>query len=442
MRHGNLPQGYCFALHRKCCAWCLSSVKDDTAGIELRLRCSRTIRDRNKKDWHKVARINSALIRQINTARVFRALWDHPRISQRRLCLLTQLDASTVSAVIAGLEADGIVRRMGGQRSGTAGRPETLLEIVPEGGVLVGASIGSDHIRMLACGLSGERLGALQMETGRTVGDALGMLQRGVASLVSGLGLGLPDIKGIGVGQHGLVDRDGRLVLAPRQGWHDVAMGTRLRALFAAPVHLENDTKAAALAEYLFGACRGVADFVLIHGGSGLGGALYLHGELYHGAGLAGELGHMKVLPNGLPCGCGGKGCLEAYVSEPAIRTRLALLGFECANAADIAQAAGDNPAIRTVLDECGWMLGLATANLVNLLHPRRVVLAGSLATLSPFLLPQARAALAENALATMGKAVEFVVSTLGEDAVELGGVGLAMEGFLPIPAQLTPARR
>ncbi|MDB5402126.1 MAG: Transcriptional regulator, family, partial [Rhodopila sp.] len=90
-----------------------------------------------------MSRINSSLIRRINTARVFHALREHPGSSQRSLGVLTGLDASTVSSVIAGLEAERVVRRVGGPRSGLAGRPEGLLQIDRDGGVLVGAAIES-----------------------------------------------------------------------------------------------------------------------------------------------------------------------------------------------------------------------------------------------------------------------------------------------------------
>jgi len=216
-----------------------------------------------------------------------------------------------------------------------------------------------------------------------------------------------------------------------------VPLGARLRGLFPVPVYLENDIRTAAIAEHLFGSCQDVADFVLLHGGSGIGGALYLQGALYHGIGLGGELGHMKVFPHGRPCSCGGNGCLEAYVSEPAIRARLAENGRPLPNAAAIAHAAASDPAIRSVLDDAGWVLGLAMANLVNLLNPRRIVLAGSLAALSDYLLPRARSALVENVFPVMGSEVEIMVSELGTDAVELGGVGLAMEGFLPLSGKL-----
>lgn len=387
-------------------------------------------------------RINSALIRRINTARVFHALREHPGSSQRGLCALTRLDASTVSSVVAGLEAGGIVRRLGGRRSGQAGRPEALLRIDGAAGLLIGAAIETDHIRLIACGLDGERRAELTLDPAATVDAALEQLRHGVDRIVAGLGIGIGEVRGIGVGQHGLIDREGHLMLAPRMGWRDVPMGARLRALFPVPTYVENDTKTAALAEHLFGVCRGVTDFVLMHGGSGVGGALHLDGEIFHGIGLGGELGHMKVVPRGLLCGCGGRGCLEAYVSESAIRARLAERGRMLADSDAIRLAAGADTVVRGVLDEVGWLLGLGMANLANLLHPRRIVLAGSLAALAGFLLPKAREALAENALPAMGEAVQIMVSELGDDAVQLGGVALAMHGFLPLPAQIGGVRR
>lgn len=386
-------------------------------------------------------RINSALIRRINTARVFHALRQHPGASQRSLCMLTHLDASTVSSIVTRLEAEGIVRRVGDRRSGQAGRPEGVLQIDRDGGVLIGAAIERECIRLIACGLDGERRGALTVEPGVTMEGALAHLQRGARALMDSLGVDFSQVRGIGVGQHGLIDRDGHLVLAPRLGWRDVPLGTLLRGLFPVPVYLENDTKAAALAEHLFGACRDVGDFVLVHGGSGIGGALYLEGALYHGTGLAGELGHMKMVPGGRPCGCGGHGCLEAYISDQAIRAQLAGSGCVLPDTKAVAQAAATDSAARSVVAAAGSMLGVAIANLTNLLNPRRIVLAGTLAELSTYMLPAVRAALAENALVAMGEDVAILVSELGGNAVELGGVGLAMEGFLPLPSRLGVSR-
>ncbi len=140
-------------------------------------------------------RLNSALIRRVNTARVFHALRNHPGSSQRGLCALTLLDASTVSSVVAKLEADRIVTRLDSNRSGQAGRPERMLQINRDGGVLIGAAIETDSIRLIATGMDGERRGALSVKPGETVDIALENLHGGVAELLALLRLDLADVR-------------------------------------------------------------------------------------------------------------------------------------------------------------------------------------------------------------------------------------------------------
>jgi predicted NBD/HSP70 family sugar kinase len=337
-----------------------------------------------------------------------------------------------VSNIIVRLKAEQIVRRVGDRRRGQAGRPEGVLEIDPDGGTFIGVAIEEQCIRLIACALDGGCRGALAVESGSTMGSTLAYLQRGIHTLIANLGANFDQVRGIRVEYHGLIDRYGHLVLAPRFGLRDIPLGTLLRGLFPVPVHLENNTKAATLAEHLFGACRDVDDFVLVHGGSGISGALYLQGTLYHGTGFAGELGHIKMVPNGRPCRCGGNGCLVAYISDSALRARLAESGRTLPDTAAIVRAASANAAVRAVLAAAGEMLGVAVANLVNLLNPRRVVLAGTLAELSGYLLPAARAALAKNALVAMDEDVTILVSELGGSAVELG-VGFVMESSFPL---------
>jgi transposase-like protein len=225
--------------------------------------------------------ITPALIRRINNATVFHALREHPGSSQRTLIMLTHLESSTVSNIIVRLQAEQIVRRVDDRRRGQAGRPEGVLEIDPDGGTFIGVAIEPECIRLIACGLDGGCRSALAVESGSTMGSTLAYLQRGIHTLVANLGANFDQVRDIGVGYHRLIDRYGHLVLAPRFGLRDIPLGTLLRGLFPVPVHLENNTKAATLAEYLFGACRDVDDVVLVHGGSGISGALYLQGTLY-----------------------------------------------------------------------------------------------------------------------------------------------------------------
>jgi predicted NBD/HSP70 family sugar kinase len=380
-------------------------------------------------------RLNSAAIRRLNTARIFHALRERPSSSQRALAGLTGLDAATVSAIVARLESDGVVARSAPLRSGHAGRPESRLGIDPAAGLLVGAAIEPDMISLVAMGLDGGRRARLDLPGSTDPRVALARLRRGVAEIADGAA-GAGPLVGLGIGVPGLLDAAGHLVLAPNLGWRDVALVALLRAAFAVPVRVDNDAKAAALAERVFGVARGMRDFVFIYGNAGIGGGLHLGGRLYRGGdGLAGELGHMKVVPGGRPCSCGGRGCLEAYVSERAIEARLREAGRDLAGAEAIAAAAaGGDSVTRAVLEDAGGHLGLAIANIVNALNPRAVVLGGNLAVLAAPLLGAARRALAANGLPVTLDPARVLVSPFGTDAVPMGGAALALDAFQPMP--------
>ncbi len=380
-------------------------------------------------------RVNSALIRRINTARVFHALREQPDLSQRSLMELTQLDAATVSTILAHLEADGLVIRAS-QPRGRPGRPESLLRINPDAGWLCGVELDTAAIRLIAAGMDGAPRQRLEMPGSKRADRAFRRVQDGVTRILAAGGADPARLRGIGIGIPVLIDEADRLVLAPNLKWRDPALPQRLRGLFAQPVQVENVPKAAALAEQVFGACRGVADFLLVHGQSGIGGAFYLRGELYRGVGgLAGEIGHIKIVPGGRRCGCGQLGCLEAYISDRAIRARLTERGIDLPDMAQVTAAAAQGEAtVVTVLREAGWHLGLGLATLLNLFNPRRIVIGGNLTQVARFLLPSAQSALAGHALVALRRQCEVVVSQLGNEAVAMGGVAMAMEALLPRP--------
>jgi predicted NBD/HSP70 family sugar kinase len=378
-------------------------------------------------------RVNSALIRRINTARLFHGIRGTPQISQQRLVAETGLDPATVSIIVGNLEAAGVVRRTADARTGRAGRPTSALSINAEAGLLVGMDIEPDAIRIIVTTIDGVPRQSVVVPGSRSVALALAASRTGLAGMLRKLRAEHMKLLGVGIGLPGLVSLDGKLIFAPNLGWRDIDFAGRFARHLKVPILAENDTKAAALAEHLFGATRDIADFVYVTGRSGIGGGLYLMGQIYRGPhGLAGEIGHMKIIPDGRPCGCGAKGCFEAYVSEQAILAQLAGAGQAYADADAVRDAAAAGDAIvRRVLDEVGANLGLGFANMINLLAPRRIVLGGSLAVLAPFLLPAAMPVLAANTLAAIRETVEIVISPLGDDAVPLGGVALALQGFL-----------
>ncbi|HSK38763.1 MAG TPA: ROK family transcriptional regulator [Arenibaculum sp.] len=381
--------------------------------------------------------MNSSTIRRINTARVFHALRERPGSSQREVGRITKLDKATVSAIVAQLLEEGLVERIEPDRTRRVGRPETALGIAPSAGLLVGARLEPAAIRVVATTLAGDVRHDLQIPGSTDISRALSLLHDGIASVLAESGGAR--LRAIGIGMPALMDRTGRLVLAPNLGWRDAPIRPMLQAALEAPVYVDNDTKAAAMAERLFGCCRDVDDFVFLTGHSGVGGGLVLGGKLYRGAtGFAGEIGHVTVEPGGHLCGCGKRGCLETYVSEAAILSRASVLGRNLPDLWAVAAAAASGDAVVLgLLDEAGMRLGMALSHLVNLVNPSLVVLGGNLAVVADQIMPALERTLSQHALEPMLRNLRIQVSPLGPDAVPMGGIALAMEGFLAAPETL-----
>lgn len=251
----------------------------------------------------------------------------------------------------------------------------------------------------------------------------------------------------VGVGVAGqCLGASGVVLNAPNLGWRDVPFGELLRAAVGVPVRIANDLSVAAWGEKRFGAAKGIDDVVLVFVGSGVGSGLILGGRLHEGAqGVAGEFGHVKVRParpGTAPrrCGCGQVGCLEAYTSGMNVAARvreelaagaetsiLARAGGDparvTASLVDDAYRAGDAYA-RALWEEVGELLGTATANLVTLLNPARLILGGGMLLGSPALaeLVRERFDAAVSRSATKGLTIER--AWLGDDA---GVVGAAV---------------
>ena len=166
-------------------------------------------------------------------------------------------------------------------------------------------------------------------------------------ALVAASGTALRDVAAVGVSVPGGIDFDAGLVLRPPNlpGWDGMPLRDGLRAALDRPVAIENDANAAALAEWRFGAGRGVQNLVLLTMSTGVGGGLILGGRLHRGVlSAAGEVGHLPVEWDGAPCACGQRGCLEAYVGGAAWTKRLRR---ETPPGSRVAALAGSSAAIR-----------------------------------------------------------------------------------------------
>jgi glucokinase len=254
-------------------------------------------------------------------------------------------------------------------------------------------------------------------------------------------------VAAVGVGAAGWVDvtRD-RIRIAPHLAWQDEPLREHLMAAVALPVVVENDANAAAWAEFRFGAGRGSHDsMVLVTVGTGLGGGIVIGGKLVRGGhGYAGEPGHQQAVPDGLPCGCGRRGCLERYASGQAL-VRIARQGvaeqpaagaglLELAGGVEqitgplvtTAARAGDKLA-REAFEQVGRWLGSGLADLVQLLDPQVLVVGGGVAEAGELLLAPTREAY-QRSLGQRGRlpAAPVLAARLGNLAGVVGAADLA----------------
>jgi glucokinase len=254
-------------------------------------------------------------------------------------------------------------------------------------------------------------------------------------------------VAAIGLGAAGFVDSArATMLFAPNLAWRDEPLKHRVEERLGREVVVENDANASAWAEARFGAARGYRDLMLVAVGTGIGASIIIGGELYRGRwGIAGEPGHIRVVPDGRLCGCGNRGCWEQYCSgnalvaearEFASRTpkgamRLLQLGGglpEGISGPEITQAAseGDPAALRCFQIVGGW-LGQGLADLAAILDPACFVIGGGLSEAGDLLLDPARATF-EHALTGRGHRpfAEIKVAQLGEDAGIVGAADLA----------------
>jgi glucokinase len=247
---------------------------------------------------------------------------------------------------------------------------------------------------------------------------------------------------GVGIGFAGMLRGwSGVVVIAPNFGWREVDFRRMLRAEVGARCELYNDLNAIAFGEASYGGARGVSDVVCVYVGTGVGGGLVVNGKLYAGAThLGGEIGHTKVIPGGRLCGCGMRGCLEAYTSgrniqkraqeelrggERSLATEIAG-GIENVHAGNLDEAArrGDVYAGR-LWEEVSTLLGMALANTVTLMNPSRLVMGGGVWQGAPELRRRTVARLFELVNQPSREGFEVVDTALGDAAGMLGAAAL-----------------
>jgi glucokinase len=302
----------------------------------------------------------------------------------------------------------------------------------------IGVDLGGTNLRAAAVDEGGKMLDKVAVSTQSSRELVLSNIVNAIETLRGRRGE--HDLAGVGVGVPGFIRMDEGVVVgaANLPELNHFPMRQEIERRLGTRVILENDANAAALGEKWIGAGRDVDDLVLLTLGTGIGGGIIIGGRVLHGqVGMAGELGHMTVAPNGNPCGCGNTGCLEKHASATAISVmaRLIGLGPELTSEDVYKLAHGGDERAKMVFRSMGEALGIALAALVNTFNFPLYLLSGGPLPAWDFFAPAMLGEVARRSFTYRNAPTRIEKATLGNEA---GLYGAAYLPFQALPAPRT----
>ncbi len=386
-------------------------------------------------------------LRESNRLRVIQALQILGVTSRADVARRTGLSRSTVSTIVAALQAEGIVvdRDADGRAAAGGGRPPAPISLYPAAGLALGVDFGKRHLAVALADLSHELLAEEWREMPDDYDANTGMDRAAelVEVVLGAAGADRERVLGVGMGLPGPVHRSGLVgSSAILPGWAGTHAAERMSDLIGMPVWLRNDADLGALAEAAWGAGRNASALVYLKLATGIGAGIVIDGRLFGGAGgTAGEIGHTSLDETGDICRCGSRGCLETYASGAAIAGLLSRSLGEPLGPDDVMRRAVEGDAgCRRALADAGRHIGAAVADLCNLINPERIIVGGSMAVAGDVLLDPLREAVGLRAIPSAAEDVEIVLGELGERAELLGAVALVLHEAGPAWTGPAPA--
>ncbi len=376
---------------------------------------------------------------------VLHLIWSEQRISRAEIARLAGLSRSTVSEIINEILPTGLVREIG-EGPSRGGRRPIVLEFQDDACVILGIEMGGAHVAVAATDLRGRVL-AWGSREHHVRKDPQGT--RAIIGDLCRINLGHPSVAGrplvgIGVAVPSPVNPSAtdQLSTVVMPSWEGRLGLDDLAAELGAPILVDNDANLGALAERWWGAGQEVDHLAYIKVATGIGSGHVINGDIYRGAtGVAGEIGHLAIDPQGEPCICGLKGCLVTFVGAHALEQRALELapdhhdttldtGAITIRKIEDAALAGDPLALK-VIGEAAEHLGTAIAGLLNVMNPSMVVLGGDLSRLGELILAPLRRTIRNRTLVTSVAAAEILVSELGHKSVAVGAATMVLKAAL-----------
>jgi predicted NBD/HSP70 family sugar kinase len=386
----------------------------------------------------KALRINNQLS-------ILNVLKDYGPLSRKQLQDKTGLSWGTITYLTGELIDLDIIRETG-MVATNIGRPPTNLDLNTENNYIVALWLGDVQIGAIMLDIKGQRVleRSFPLDPSARSDEIVGRLFSAVDVLIEETGVPITRIAGIGCAVPGSYNpRTGMCVYAPNHpDWRNVPLLNLLSDRYGRPAFVDHDMNCCVLGEHLFGSARDLSDFVCVNIEGGIGAGIMISGRIYRGVdNSAGELGHIRVKPDGPRCNCGGVGCLESVASVAALLARAreipGLADLDSRNGATghgglagdldilIRFAEDGNAAVLSLFEEVGRYLGVGVGILVMLFNPETVILSGTLCGAKDFLRTSMDESLNKTAWPYSRSDVRF--STL-DNGIVMGAGGMVLQ--------------
>ncbi len=378
-----------------------------------------------------------ALIRALNRSTVLNTVKNYGPVSRTEIAERTGLSVATISGITAELiESNFVFEKETGTSRG--GRRPILLALNAKGGYVIGLKLAEDHITGALTDLEATVIAshthAMKKKTAESAVEGLAYT---VKELLAQRGIRRDQLIGVGVGLAGVIDTRNRVLRhSPIFGWREVSLGEMLEQRLKVPVYIDNDVNTLTQAEQWFGVGQGVDNFVVVTIGRGVGMGMVVNGQIYRGAhGGSGELGHTVLDPTGNVCNCGKRGCLETYVSDPALLRQAVPSIPGVSLLEDLSEKAiGGNELALDIFTKAGEALARGIGNLINVLSPELIIISGEGVRSGDVLFDPMRAALSKYVMPGLSEDTEVRIDDWDDDAWARGAASLVLSEIFESP--------
>ena len=394
------------------------------------------------------------LMRAINRAKIIEIIRTTGLISRVDLAAESGLSKASVTGITAELTKAGlIIEKQSGEYEG--GRRPRLLGLNPDGAFVIGVNLSIMEISVVIMNLAADILATASQPLEikhYSVDDITDLMVKTVQSCMWDGNFAKDRISGLGIGVPGPVySKTGEIRFLPNYNWENVNLRDRIESRLGLPCYIDNNSNTLAAAERWHGEGKGIDNFLVITLQNGVGLGIVINGHIHRGAeGIAGEFGHMTLIPDGPPCRCGKKGCVESFagiISLVRNAKRAAEQGeWYPADPANITfdslivELEKGNAAVKKIFFTAGEMLGYGVSHLVALFNPSRIILTGTAVRAGDSLLTPFKHSLAKHTAAMCRPTKELVyIQQWTEEQWARGAGSLVLQELYKSPVSVLP---